>query len=310
MTRHRLDPALGFAALAARLRALGWHEERLPALLPPLIPGEPELARFRRGDAVLDYGFDPVRGLRWLEGAEDPFGPAEDALVAVLRGGVEEASRAAIVVARKGLCALAPLVEAMARPSAAAYERPELELFTAVRRVVLACLRGQAEETEAQARFRRCLLGQDTDPDMMLRLAPLLPAGAEGGMAWIGLPPPLPRACLPNPPRRVARPEGLRFGPLAGAPLPAEALGLRGRLATAEELEAALRGTDGRPFPGGLSPRAPPPAGWPEPVPPEGEWVMKEGALAVALPGRIGRFRRPLEGARHAVRPVQDETAG
>jgi hypothetical protein len=63
-----LPPDLTFAALRDRLQALGWVEKRIPALLPPLLPGEPEAAAFARNDQRLDYRFNPALRLRVIEG--------------------------------------------------------------------------------------------------------------------------------------------------------------------------------------------------------------------------------------------------
>jgi hypothetical protein len=39
-----LPPELTFSTLRDRLSGLGWTELRIPGLLPPLLPGEPEAA--------------------------------------------------------------------------------------------------------------------------------------------------------------------------------------------------------------------------------------------------------------------------
>lgn len=63
-----LPSDLTFAALRDRLCGLGWAEDRIPALLPPLIPGEPETAAFVKADTRLDYHFNPALRLRVLNG--------------------------------------------------------------------------------------------------------------------------------------------------------------------------------------------------------------------------------------------------
>lgn len=68
-----LDPGCGFAALAQRLAAAGWH--LAGAADAPLLPGEPEHAVFERAEGErLHYSFNPVCLLRVLES-----GPAPDA---------------------------------------------------------------------------------------------------------------------------------------------------------------------------------------------------------------------------------------
>lgn len=65
---HLLPPDYCFATLRSLLGDLGWAEQRLPAVLPPLIAGEPEAAAFTRGDQRLDYHFNPALLLRVLQG--------------------------------------------------------------------------------------------------------------------------------------------------------------------------------------------------------------------------------------------------
>jgi hypothetical protein len=51
-----VDPQLRFADLAARVDAEGWQQAPDPTAPPPIIPGEPESADFKRGNAQLhDY---------------------------------------------------------------------------------------------------------------------------------------------------------------------------------------------------------------------------------------------------------------
>ena len=71
MTPLVLDPHLGFARLAAALEADGWR--RVDQAAAPLVPGEPEHARFERQQGEgsrlesLQYTFNPVCRLRVLE---------------------------------------------------------------------------------------------------------------------------------------------------------------------------------------------------------------------------------------------------
>lgn len=63
-----LPPDFAFAALCDHLAKTGWAETRIPALLPPLIVGEPEAAAFAKGDQRIDYRFNPALRLRVLDG--------------------------------------------------------------------------------------------------------------------------------------------------------------------------------------------------------------------------------------------------
>jgi hypothetical protein len=63
-----LPPEPGFEALCARLAAAGWRLDA--AARQPLVPGEPEHARFVRDSETLHYGFDPVCRLRQLDGRQ------------------------------------------------------------------------------------------------------------------------------------------------------------------------------------------------------------------------------------------------
>ncbi|MCB9764053.1 MAG: hypothetical protein H6739_30055 [Alphaproteobacteria bacterium] len=62
-----LDPDFTFNALDARLEALGWQSVRVGSGLASLIPGEPELATWRRGRVRLIYTFNPAVRLRMLD---------------------------------------------------------------------------------------------------------------------------------------------------------------------------------------------------------------------------------------------------
>jgi hypothetical protein len=70
--RQVLPPDLAFDALRLQLTRLGWTEERVPGLLPPLIAGEPETAAFSRDGLRLDYHFNPALRLRVIEGPVPP----------------------------------------------------------------------------------------------------------------------------------------------------------------------------------------------------------------------------------------------
>jgi hypothetical protein len=70
--RQVLTPDMTFGSLRLRLADLGWTEERVPALLPPLIAGEPETAAFSRDGLRLDYRFNPALRLRVIEGPVPP----------------------------------------------------------------------------------------------------------------------------------------------------------------------------------------------------------------------------------------------
>jgi hypothetical protein len=73
-----LDRSLRFADLARLAEAEGWRRVEIPGLYPPLLPGEPELARFERGGEVLTASFNPAVGLRILDGAELAGAPVLD----------------------------------------------------------------------------------------------------------------------------------------------------------------------------------------------------------------------------------------
>ena len=69
--RRVLPPELTFSELSRLLAAQGWSRVASPGQRPPLRPGEPEQARFTRGDARLIYSFNPVIDLRVLDGPAD-----------------------------------------------------------------------------------------------------------------------------------------------------------------------------------------------------------------------------------------------
>lgn len=69
--RRVLPPETSFERIAAQLSAAGWQRAHVSGLRPPLRPGEPELARFERDTRSLTYSFNPVIGLRILDGDLD-----------------------------------------------------------------------------------------------------------------------------------------------------------------------------------------------------------------------------------------------
>lgn len=71
LATRRLPPrvavqGLSFSQLLRRLEAGGWTADVIDRR-PPLVAGEPELARFERGADRMLCPFDPVAGVRWLE---------------------------------------------------------------------------------------------------------------------------------------------------------------------------------------------------------------------------------------------------
>src|SRR3954471_14349024 len=74
-----LQRGLRFAEIAALAEAEGWRTVPITGLRPPLIPGEPELARFERGNEILIARFNPAVGLRVLEGPTLLAAPVLDA---------------------------------------------------------------------------------------------------------------------------------------------------------------------------------------------------------------------------------------
>ncbi|WP_028066660.1 hypothetical protein [Solirubrobacter soli] len=61
-----LRPELAFSDLDAALSASGWNGGSVLAF-GPLVPGEPELARWQRGSARLEYTCNPAIWLRVLD---------------------------------------------------------------------------------------------------------------------------------------------------------------------------------------------------------------------------------------------------
>jgi len=74
-----LEPALPFAAIQAAFREGGWRGGPT-TLTAPLLPGEPELAVWRKDGTVVQYEYNPVVGLRVLEVAGDALPPQLTAL--------------------------------------------------------------------------------------------------------------------------------------------------------------------------------------------------------------------------------------
>ncbi len=69
-----VDPELPFTTLAAALEGLGWRREAPDLAAPPLLPGEPEWARWTwaGGKPFAVYTFNPVARLRVLDLATAP----------------------------------------------------------------------------------------------------------------------------------------------------------------------------------------------------------------------------------------------
>ncbi len=59
-----LLPNFSFANLEVRLAELGWTAQASTMVRPPILPGEPEMASWRKQDVLLTYSFNPVVGLR------------------------------------------------------------------------------------------------------------------------------------------------------------------------------------------------------------------------------------------------------
>jgi hypothetical protein len=121
-----LRPDVPFSRVAAVLDGLGWAGGPSTSL-PPLIPGEPEAAWFRRGDASVDYEFDPVVFFRRLtllgEGDADvealvaALGPlsAEDVAALLFVGNDEAVMRGLMAAEALRLSSLADVVERLAK---------------------------------------------------------------------------------------------------------------------------------------------------------------------------------------------------
>ena len=169
-----LAPDYAFAALAARLRAGGWRRLDLPGLLPPLLAGEPELARFERAGAVLDYSFNPAIGLRLLTGpAPDGLPELREAEIAALIASQDAARMlcGALAAAALDLCALhAPVLGAAGRADPAL--RPLL---------LRAAARLAPDPADAEVRIE-ARQGRDTEPPAQRQ-----PAGAVPQPPAIGL---------------------------------------------------------------------------------------------------------------------------
>lgn len=67
MTPLLLPPETPYAAIHAAFVTSGWEGGPVTRTAP-LVADEPEVARYRRGDAVVTYSLDPVMFLRTLTG--------------------------------------------------------------------------------------------------------------------------------------------------------------------------------------------------------------------------------------------------
>lgn len=68
-TRVVLPPELPFTAVHAAFVEAGWTGGPI-MLTPPMVAGEPELARYRNGESVATYTADPVMWLRTVTTAD------------------------------------------------------------------------------------------------------------------------------------------------------------------------------------------------------------------------------------------------
>lgn len=71
MTPLLLPPEMPYAAIHAAFVTSGWEGGPVTRTAP-LVADEPEVARYRRGDAVVTYSLDPVMFLRTLTGDAPP----------------------------------------------------------------------------------------------------------------------------------------------------------------------------------------------------------------------------------------------
>lgn len=119
-----VDPELGYAQLAGRLRALGWQWRR-EAQLPPTLAGEPEYVLWESADEQcrLLYGFNPVIFFRVLQFS----GPNADA----------ERQRVASFVPHLNVAAVSEYLQAddVELRLLGLFAARELELFTLLPRV-------------------------------------------------------------------------------------------------------------------------------------------------------------------------------
>jgi hypothetical protein len=115
-------PRMPFAQIAAAAAAAGLRGGPT-TLLPPVLPGEPELAEWARGEVLVRYELDPPVLLRVLSTTAEPHDPrwrrmldwlvvVDEATVAGwLRGrDADELLRGVLAVRVLGLPALRPLV--------------------------------------------------------------------------------------------------------------------------------------------------------------------------------------------------------
>lgn len=71
MSTRLLPPEMPFAAIHGAFMTAGWAGGPVTRT-PPLVADEPEVARYRRGDAVVTYSLDPVMFLRTISGEAPP----------------------------------------------------------------------------------------------------------------------------------------------------------------------------------------------------------------------------------------------
>lgn len=180
-----LAPDYGFASLAARLGAEGWRQIDLPGLLPPLIPGEPELAVFGKAGAVLDYSFNPAIGLRLLAGpAPEDLPELREAEIAAMIASGDEARMlcGALAAAALDLRALhAPIFDAATRAG------PALRPLLARAAARLAPAKGMGRPVTpgpagADASMQGAEPPSDPQPEMWDRPVAPDPAGADAPM--------------------------------------------------------------------------------------------------------------------------------
>ncbi len=90
MSRAVVAPYVPFAMIDAAARSVGLRGGPTTAL-PPLVPGEPELAEWWHEDVLVSYSFDPTVSLRVLSADGDrpgPWGRLTARLVVVDEAGV------------------------------------------------------------------------------------------------------------------------------------------------------------------------------------------------------------------------------
>ncbi len=185
MTTRVLAPDFTFAHLAARLAAEGWRRMDLPGLLPPLRPGEPELARFEKPGAALDYSFNPAIGLRLLTGpAPEGLPDLREADIAALIASEAEdrvlcGALAAVALGLRAVHVHGAILDAAERTSPAL--RPPL-LRAAARLASDSLPKGRERSTDAAVdadpAMGRTPAGRDAEPaGIPSRRGPNRPAG-------------------------------------------------------------------------------------------------------------------------------------